>query len=329
VRGRGVPKRSGGQGDLLVTVKVAVPPKLEGDALEALENSGVEVYPKPSFLRMVQDKGLQKQFYAAHDIPTAPFRLIENASALIASELDFPFVLKSRIGGYDGKGVQVVRSANDLAHTFDGPCVLEEMIDFQKELSVIIARNKHGEISIFPLVEMEFNPVANLVEFLFSPAHVSPEVESQAQAIAKKIAESSNFVGLLAVELFLTKEGQLLVNEMAPRPHNSGHHTIEACTTSQYEQHLRAILSLPLGQSTLVQPAVMINLLGAEGHDGPVHYRGLMEALQIPGVHVHIYGKPKTKPLRKMGHVTVTDNDLTVAQERARRVLQLITVESC
>jgi 5-(carboxyamino)imidazole ribonucleotide synthase len=315
-----------GKGKDVMTVEIE---HVNTDALEALENSGVAVYPKPSFLRMVQDKGLQKQFYAAHDIPTAPFRLIDNASALIASELHFPFVLKSRTGGYDGKGVQVVRSANDLDHTFDGPCVLEEMIDFQKELSVIIARNKQGEISIFPLVEMEFNPAANLVEFLFSPAHVSPEVDSQAQSIAKKIAESSNFVGLLAVELFLTKEGQLLVNEMAPRPHNSGHHTIEACTTSQYEQHLRAILSLPLGQSTLVQPAVMINLLGAEGHDGPVHYRGLMESLQIPGVHVHIYGKPKTKPFRKMGHVTVTDNDLTVAQERARRVLQLITVESC
>ena len=299
------------------------------DALEALENSGVEVYPKPSFLRMVQDKGLQKQFYAAHAIPTAPFRLIENASSLNAEELRFPFVLKSRTGGYDGKGVQVVRSAADLAQTFEGPCVLEEVIDFEKELAVIIARNKHGEISIFPLVEMEFNPEANLVEFLFSPAHVSPALEEQAQTIAKTIVESSNFVGLLAVELFLTKDGQLLVNEMAPRPHNSGHHTIEACTTSQYEQHLRAILSLPLGKSTLVQPAVMINLLGAAGHDGPVYYRGLTEALQIPGVHVHIYGKPRTKPFRKMGHVTVTDSDLTVAQERARRVLQLISVESC
>lgn len=299
------------------------------DALEDLEKSGVEVYPKPSFLRMVQDKGLQKEFYEAHHIPTAPFQLIESTNALDYSILRFPFVLKLRTGGYDGKGVQIIRSAADLEHTFDGPCLIEEMINFSKELSIIIARNKQGETSFFPLVEMEFNAEANLVEFLFSPAQVLHEVESQAQAIAKKIAESSNFVGLLAVELFLTKEGQLLVNEMAPRPHNSGHHTIEACSTSQYEQHLRSILSLPLGDTTLVQPAVMVNLLGASGHEGPVHYKGLEEALRLPGVHVHLYGKSRTKPFRKMGHITVTNADLTIAKEYAREALRLVTVVSC
>lgn len=299
------------------------------DALEDLEKSGVEVYPKPSFLRMVQDKGLQKEFYEAHHIPTAPFQLIESTSALDYSILRFPFVLKLRTGGYDGKGVQIIRSAADLEHTFDEPCLIEEMINFSKELSIIIARNKQGETSFFPLVEMEFNAEANLVEFLFSPAQVLHEVESQAQAIAKKIAESSNFVGLLAVELFLTKEGQLLVNEMAPRPHNSGHHTIEACVTSQYEQHLRSILSLPLGNTTLVQPAVMVNLLGASGHEGPVHYKGLEEALRLPGVHVHLYGKSRTKPFRKMGHITVTNADLTIAKEYAREALRLVTVVSC
>ncbi len=299
------------------------------DALEDLEKSGVEVYPKPSFLRMVQDKGLQKEFYEAHHIPTAPFQLIESTNALDYSILRFPFVLKLRTGGYDGKGVQIIRSAADLEHTFDGPCLIEEMINFSKELSIIIARNKQGETSFFPLVEMEFNAEANLVEFLFSPAQVLHEVESQAQAIAKKIAESCNFVGLLAVELFLTKEGQLLVNEMAPRPHNSGHHTIEACSTSQYEQHLRSILSLPLGDTTLVQPAVMVNLLGASGHEGPVHYKGLEEALRLPGVHVHLYGKSRTKPFRKMGHITVTNADLTIAKEYAREALRLVTVVSC
>ena len=299
------------------------------DALEDLEKSGVEVYPKPSFLRMVQDKGLQKEFYEAHHIPTAPFQLIESTNALDYSILRFPFVLKLRTGGYDGKGVQIIRSAADLEHTFNGPCLIEEMINFSKELSIIIARNKQGETSFFPLVEMEFNAEANLVEFLFSPAQVLPEVESQSQAIAKKIAESSNFVGLLAVELFLTKEGQLLVNEMAPRPHNSGHHTIEACVTSQYEQHLRSILSLPLGDTTLVQPAVMVNLLGASGHEGPVHYKGLEEALRLPGVHVHLYGKSRTKPFRKMGHITVTNADLTIAKEYAREALRLVTVVSC
>ncbi|MFM2200933.1 MAG: hypothetical protein RL040_133, partial [Bacteroidota bacterium] len=205
----------------------------------------------------------------------------------------------------------------------------EELIPFEKELSVIIARNSHGETSIFPLVEMEFNPEANLVEFLFSPAQVNEKAEREAQEIAKNIVEAADFVGLLAVELFLTKEGHLLVNEMAPRPHNSGHHTIEACTTSQYEQHLRAILSLPLGATTLIQPAVMINLLGSTGHEGAVHYKGLTEAMKMPGVHLHIYGKPHTKPFRKMGHVTVTDHDLGAAQQRARTLLELIKVESC
>lgn len=315
-----------GTGKDVLTVEIE---HVNTEALEVLEKDGVAVYPKPLFLRMVQDKGLQKEFYKKHNIPTAPFHLIDSKTELPFDSTVFPFVLKSRKGGYDGKGVQIIRSKEDLKTAFDGPCVVEELIPFEKELSVIIARNKQGETSTFPIVEMEFNPEANLVEFLFSPAQVSDDVEREAQSIATQIVEASDFVGLLAVELFLTKEGKLLVNEMAPRPHNSGHHTIEACTTSQYEQHLRAILSLPLGVTTLIQPAVMINLLGAGGHEGPVHYKGLTEALKMPGVHLHIYGKPHTKPFRKMGHVTVTDPDLTSAQERARTILHLIKVESC
>jgi 5-(carboxyamino)imidazole ribonucleotide synthase len=315
-----------GEGKDVITVEIE---HVNTEALEALERKGVAVYPKPSFLRMVQDKGLQKEFYKANDIPSSPFQLVENRSELEALNHPIPFVLKSRKGGYDGKGVQIIRSQEDLKSAFEGPCVVEELVPFEKELSVIIARNKQGETSIFPLVEMEFNPEANLVEFLFSPAQVNSQVELEAQAIARRIVEAADFVGLLAIELFLTQEGVLLVNEMAPRPHNSGHHTIEACTTSQYEQHLRAILSLPLGSTSLIQPAVMINLLGAAGHEGAVHYKGLSEALQMPGVHLHIYGKPNTKPFRKMGHVTVTDNDLQAAQQRARTLLQLIKVESC
>lgn len=299
------------------------------DALTSLEQQGVQVFPRPSFLRMVQDKGLQKEFYTAHNIPTAPFRLVEQVDDINIGNQTFPFVLKSRTGGYDGKGVQIIRTQDDLANTFSGPFVVEEMIDFTKELSVIIARNKQGDVRTFPLVEMEFNPEANLVEFLFSPAQVAETIEQQAQSIAKKIAESCDFVGLLAIELFLTKDGRLLVNEMAPRPHNSGHHTIEACTTSQYEQHLRAIASLPLGDTRLIEPAVMVNLLGEQGHEGSVQYLGLEEALALPGVHVHLYGKSRTKPFRKMGHVTVTDADLTTAQQRARQVLSLIRVVSC
>ncbi|MFM7233174.1 MAG: 5-(carboxyamino)imidazole ribonucleotide synthase [Flavobacteriales bacterium] len=299
------------------------------DALTVLEQQGVQVYPRPSFLRMVQDKGLQKEFYTAQNIPTAPYRLIENLGEIDAASQRFPFVLKSRTGGYDGKGVQIIRTADDLSNSFAGPCVAEEMIDFSKELSIIIARNQQGEMRTFPLVEMEFNPEANLVEFLFSPAQVSSSIEAQAQTIARTIVESSDFVGLLAIEIFLTKDGHLLVNEMAPRPHNSGHHTIEACTTSQYEQHLRAIASLPLGDTRLIEPAVMVNLLGEAGHDGPVKYQGLEEALALPGVHVHLYGKARTKPFRKMGHITVTAPDLTTAQQRAREVLRLVKVLSC
>jgi 5-(carboxyamino)imidazole ribonucleotide synthase len=299
------------------------------DALAELEQQGVRVFPRPSFLRMVQDKGLQKEFYAAHNIPTAPYKLIENVQQIQSGDETFPFVLKSRTGGYDGKGVQIIRTPQDLSNTFTGPCVAEEMIDFSKELSVIIARNKQGEMRTFPLVEMEFNPEANLVEFLFCPAQVSSSIEAQAQSIAQSIAESSDFVGLLAIELFLTKDGNLLVNEMAPRPHNSGHHTIEACTTSQYEQHMRAIASLPLGDTRLIEPAVMVNLLGEAGHDGPVQYEGLEEAMALPGVHIHLYGKSRTKPFRKMGHVTVTAPDLARAQQRAREVLGLVKVVSC
>jgi 5-(carboxyamino)imidazole ribonucleotide synthase len=298
-------------------------------ALEELEKMGKSVYPKPSFLRMVQDKGNQKEFYSQHQIPTAPFFLIDNPSSLDTSTVRFPFVLKSRTGGYDGKGVQIIRNAEELKSTFSGPCVVEEMIDFSKELAVIVARNQQGEIKVFPLVEMEFNPTANLVEFLFSPAQVNADVEKEAQSIAVRIAETSEFVGLLAVELFLTRDGKLLVNEIAPRPHNSGHHTIEACTTSQYEQHLRAILSMPLGETRLIEPAVMINLLGEPGFEGPAFYSGLEEALHMPGVHVHLYGKTTTKPFRKMGHITVTDTSLKAAQERARKVMQLVKVQSC
>lgn len=315
-----------GRGKDVITIEIE---HVNTQALEELENEGVQVFPRPSFLRMVQDKGLQKEFYTKNNIPTAPYRLIDSLTQLEGANNEFPFVLKSRTGGYDGKGVRVIKSADDLSDVFEGPCVVEEMIPFVKELSIIIARNKQGETRVFPLVEMEFNPQANLVEFLFSPAHVSSEIEIEARNIALKIVESSDFVGLLAVELFLTRDGSLLVNEMAPRPHNSGHHTIEACTTSQYEQHLRAILSLPLGATHLIEPAVMVNLLGAPGHDGPVYYKGLIEALEKPGVHIHIYGKPHTKPFRKMGHVTVTDSDLAAAQQRAREILQLISVESC
>ena len=298
------------------------------EALSLLESEGVRVYPKPDFLRTIQDKGLQKEFYQSHTIPTAPFRLADDVRSIPLSDFNFPFVLKSRTGGYDGKGVQIIHSADQIATALEGPCVIEEMIQFQKELAIIIARNAKGETSTFPLVEMEFNPEANLVEFLFSPAAVSENVATQAAALANQIVEASDFVGLLAVELFLTAGGELLVNEIAPRPHNSGHHTIECCDTSQYAQHLRAILGLPLGSTRLIQPAVMINLLGANDFSGPAVYEGLEEVLSWPGVHVHLYGKSTTKPFRKMGHITVTSAELNDAQQLARRAIQQVSVIS-
>jgi 5-(carboxyamino)imidazole ribonucleotide synthase len=297
------------------------------EALEKLETEGVKVYPQPSFLRMVQDKGAQKEFYAKNLIPTSPFSLIAGIDDL-DGKTAYPFVQKMRRGGYDGKGVQIIRTPDDLEKAFDVPSVIEEMVDFEKEIAVIISRNLSGEKSVFPLVEMEFNLEANLVEFLFSPADIPSKTEEEAIRIAHQIADIAKFVGILAVEMFVTKEGRVLVNEMAPRPHNSGHHTIEACTTSQYEQHLRAILNLPAGNTTLRTPAVMINLLGEKGHEGVVNYEGLEQAMHHDGVHIHLYGKTETKPFRKMGHVTITDSELRAAKERARLIASTIKVKT-
>jgi len=294
------------------------------DALEALEKEGVTVFPQPNILRMIQDKGLQKQFYAKHNIPTADFTLIENAAALTDGNIEFPIVQKMRKGGYDGKGVQILKSVGDLAQAFDEPSILEKMVPFTKELSVIVARNEQGQIATYPVVDMEFNAEANLVEFLFSPADITEEIEQKATAIAKKVAEATGMVGILAVELFLTANGDILVNEMAPRPHNSGHQTIEGNITSQYEQHLRAILNLPLGSTAITKPSVMVNLLGEKNKTGEVYYQGLADVLSMEGVHVHLYGKNQTKPFRKMGHVTVTDNTVYRAKEKAKKVKETL-----
>jgi 5-(carboxyamino)imidazole ribonucleotide synthase len=295
------------------------------DALEVLQQEGVRVFPTPQALRIIQDKGLQKLFYLEHQIPTAAFHLTSSAQEVLDLGKK-SFVQKMRTGGYDGKGVQVMGPDFDTAKVWDAPSVIEDLVPFEKEISVIVARNANGEVTSFPLVEMEFNPEANLVEFLFSPAQVSDHIVQRATQIAKDVVVKLNHVGLLAVEMFLTKDGELLVNEMAPRPHNSGHHTIEACNTSQYAQHLRAILGLPLGDTELLQPAVMINLLGEKDQSGPVNYLGLEEALATPGVHVHLYGKSETKPFRKMGHVTITNPNLDMAKTIARNLLANIRV---
>lgn len=296
------------------------------EALAELEKQGVQVLPQSRVLAIVQDKGLQKQFYADHGIPTSAFQLVNSREELLSLQLDFPFVLKLRKGGYDGKGVQIIRSQADLEQCFDAPCVVEALVPFTKELSVIVARNNAGEMAVYPTVECEFSPTANLVEFLFSPAEVSEEVEKNATQLAISVIDALQLSGILAVELFLTADNQLLVNEIAPRPHNSGHHTIECALTSQFEQHMRSVLNAPLGSTHLVSPGVMINLLGEPGYEGDAVYEGLDEVMAMKGVKVHLYGKKKTKPFRKMGHVTIYGDDLQVVKEIGRKVIQTLRV---
>jgi 5-(carboxyamino)imidazole ribonucleotide synthase len=297
------------------------------EALNELEKSGVKVFPQPHILELIQDKGLQKQFYQEHQIPTAPFVLIENKAELV-EKATFPIVHKLRKGGYDGRGVNVLKSQEDAENSFDSLSILEEKIPFVKELSVIVARNEAGQTKAFPAVECEFNPEANLVEFLFAPAEISEELEKKATELAISVIEKLEMVGLLAVELFLDSNGNLLVNEIAPRPHNSGHHTIECNVTSQFAQHLRAILNLPLGSTEILQAGAMINLLGEKGFEGKVVYDGLNQALEIEGVYPHIYGKETTKPFRKMGHVTITGSDIEKVRAKAKKVQGLIKVIS-
>jgi 5-(carboxyamino)imidazole ribonucleotide synthase len=296
------------------------------EALEELERLGKKVFPTPQALRTIQDKGLQKQFYRANNIPTAPFHLIDNAEDALLFKEKGPFMQKLRKGGYDGKGVTPLRTEAEFNAAFNAPSVLEEFVPFVKELAVIVARNENGELATFPLVEMEFNSEANLVEFIFSPANVNVEIENNAKKIATDIANKLGHIGLLAIELFLTEDGNLLVNEIAPRPHNSGHHTIEACFVSQYGMHLRAILNMPLGSTGLRTPAVMINLLGEKGFEGKARYENIEEVLHTEGAYIHLYGKEDTKPFRKMGHITVCNTNLEEAKATARKFLKEVRV---
>ena len=298
------------------------------EALEELESLGKKVFPTSQALRTIQDKGLQKQFYRANNIPTAPFHLIDNAEDALLFKEKGPFMQKLRKGGYDGKGVTPLRTEAEFKSAFNAPSVLEEFVPFVKELAVIVARNESGELATFPLVEMEFNPEANLVEFIFSPANVNVEIEINAKKIAINIANKLEHVGLLAIELFLTEDGNLLVNEIAPRPHNSGHHTIEACFVSQYGMHLRAILNMPLGSTGLRTPAVMINLLGEKGFEGKARYENIEEVLRTEGAYIHLYGKEDTKPFRKMGHITVCNSNLEEAKDTARKFLSEVKVKA-
>jgi 5-(carboxyamino)imidazole ribonucleotide synthase len=302
------------------------------DALKKLKSEGHEIVPDPGILELIQDKGLQKKFYKDNDIPTSEYRTFDNQDEIKAAiekgELKYPFVQKLRKGGYDGRGVAVVKDEHDLDDLLEGPSIVEDKIDIAKEIAVIAARNKKGEIKCFPVVEMIFDPRANLVDNLICPADITAEQSEKAQRLASQIIASLEMEGLLAIELFVDTNGNVLVNEMAPRTHNSGHHTIESVMTSQFEQHLRSILNLPLGSVELRSPAVMVNILGSQGYEGPVRYEGLQECLAMDGVKIHLYGKKITRPFRKMGHVTVVSSTLKEAMEKADKVTQLIKVLS-
>lgn len=297
-------------------------------ALYQLEKEGKKVFPQPHIIEMIQDKRKQKQFYLDHDIPTAPFLLTDDKEA-VKLHVDFlPAVHKLGKEGYDGRGVQLIREAAELDKAFDAPGLLEKFVEFEKELAVIVARNEQGEVKTFPSVECAFHPEHNLVEFLFSPASISPETDNKAQDLALQVIEKLGMVGLLAVEMFVTKSGEIIVNEIAPRPHNSGHHTIEANFTSQFEQHLRAVMGMPLGHTGIRSAAAMVNLLGEAGFTGEALVEGLDEAIQEKGVYLHLYGKKITKPFRKMGHVTVLEEDMKKLREKAQRIKELIKIKA-
>lgn len=301
-------------------------------ALEKLENEGITVYPSSKTLRRIQNKATQKLFYQDHNLPTSPFSrfayVSEIEDAIDNGGLNLPFVWKAAQFGYDGNGVKIVRSIADLKDLPKGECIAEQLIPFKNELAVIVARSANGEMKTYPVVEMEFHPEANQVEYVICPARISAEVAKKAQDIALKTSEAFNHVGLLAVELFQTEDDKILINEVAPRPHNSGHQTIEGSYTSQFEQHVRAILGLPLGKTENKVASVMVNLVGAEGYTGQVHYKNIESIMAMNGVTPHIYGKKETRPFRKMGHVTIVDEDLNTARQIAEKVKNSIEVIS-
>lgn len=302
------------------------------EALEKLETEGIIVYPSAKTLRNIQDKGVQKEFYKTHRIPTSPFIVFQNKNklneALVRKELHYPFVWKSCTGGYDGKGVSVIRDAEDLIPLADGSCIAEKLIPFKNELAVIVARNPLGEVRTYPVVEMEFHPEANQVEYVICPARIDDAVALKARELATKVSEAFEHVGLLAVEMFQTDDDEILVNEVAPRPHNSGHYSIEASYTNQFEQQIRAILSLPLGNTDSKVGGIMVNLVGAEGHEGAVRYQNMEQIMAMDGVTPHIYGKKQTRPFRKMGHVTVVNENISEARKIAEEVKKTIKVIS-
>ncbi len=304
------------------------------DALDALQSEGTQIYPSPKTLRLIQSKAVQKQFYIDNNIPTSYFEKYatsENLKSAIKnqqSKINIPFVWKCAQFGYDGNGVKIVRSNQDLTNLPNVECIAEEIVNFKNELAVIVVRSSSGEIKTYPVVEMEFHPEANQVEYVICPARISDEVAQKANEIALQVSKCFDHVGILAVEMFQTQDDKIMVNEVAPRPHNSGHYSIEASYTSQFENHIRAILGLPLGNCDNKLAGIMVNLVGAEGFSGPVIYENIEKIMAMKGVTPHIYGKKETRPFRKMGHVTIVNENMSEARRIAAEVKNSIRVIS-
>jgi 5-(carboxyamino)imidazole ribonucleotide synthase len=298
------------------------------EALERLEAEGVKVYPKPSILRIIKNKIRQKEYYSQYKIPTADYIITSNSEELKNHESFLPAVHKLGEGGYDGRGVQLLKTKEDLDKGFDKPSVLEKMVPIQKEIAQMVAVNKNGETALYPPVEMLFDPVLNLLNYQLCPAELSTQTLYKVEAIALTVVKNFNSPGIFAVEMFVDKTGDVFVNETAPRVHNSGHHTIEAHYSSQFDMLWRIILGYPLGNTDAILPSIMMNIIGAGGFSGPVKYVGLEEILKIENAFVHLYGKKETRPGRKMGHVTIISNekqDLLHKSNKVKRILRAIS----
>ena len=313
----------------IITIEIE---NVNADALRELESLGKKVYPSSANIKTIQNKGVQKQFYKENNLPTSDFNIYSSTDLiekdLLTKKINYPFVWKSAQFGYDGKGVKIVENENQLKELPNLECIVEEKINIQKELSVIVARNVSNGESSFPIVEMDFNYQSNLVERVICPANIPDSIEENAIKIAINVSRSLNNVGLLAIEMFLTNDNRILINEIAPRPHNSGHHTIECCKTSQFEQHIRSILNLPLGDTSIKIPGIMLNLVGENKIEGDVVYENINEVMKLPGVTPHIYGKRKSRLNRKMGHITIVNNNINDAIEMSKKVKEIIKVTS-
>ncbi len=314
-----------GKGLDVLTIEIE---SVNEDALGKLEKEGVKIYPNPAALRIIKNKILQKQFYKDHEIPTSDFVITKNLADLKSHESFLPAVHKVGMGGYDGRGVQIIKTREDLEKGFDAPAVLEKMVKIKKEIAVMVAVNDKRETTLYPPVDMIFDQRLNLLEYQVSPADLPEKVLWKVEAIAMKVVKDLDSAGVFAVELFVDTNDNVFVNETAPRVHNSGHHTIEANYSSQFDMLWRIMLGYPLGSTEHILPAAIVNLVGAEGHSGIVRYEGLNEILQLENVFVHIYGKKETRPGRKMGHITILSKEKQELVHQANRIKQTVRVVS-